>query len=44
MTKESMKMFFNNLDLVSIWKHLSYKNIDEIKALLTELPYSKVIW
>lgn len=37
-------MFFTNYSLVLIWKYLSYKNIDEIKSLLTELSYSKVTW
>lgn len=41
-TKRSIKMFFNNPDLTSIRKYLSYKNVDKIKALLTELPYGKV--
>ena len=41
-TKRSIGMFFNNPDLVSMRKHLSYKIIDEIKALLIELPYGKV--
>ena len=43
-TKRSMGMFFNNLDLPPIQEYLSYKSIDEMRALLTELPYSKVIW
>lgn len=29
-TKRSMGMFFNNSDLASMQKHLSYKNINEI--------------
>lgn len=44
MTKGSIKMFFINPDLALIWKHLSYKSVDEMRALLTKLPYSKVIW
>ena len=27
-----------------MWEHLSYKSVDDIKALLTELPYGKVTW
>ena len=44
MTKGLMRIFFNNLDLVLIWKYLSYKSVDEIKALLIKLLYSKVTW
>ncbi len=44
MTKKSMGMFFNNPDLAPMRKHLSYKNVDEMRALLTELPYGKVSW
>ncbi len=44
MTKGSMGMFFNNPDLASMREHLSYKSVDEMKALLTELPYGKVTW
>ena len=44
MTKKSMRMFFNNLDLTLMQEHLSYKSVDEMRALLTELPYGKVIW
>ena len=44
MTKESMGMFFNNPDLAPIQKHLSYKSVDEMRALLTELPYNEVTW
>ena len=43
-TKGSIGIFFNNLDLAPMWEHLSYKSVDEIKALLTELPYGKVTW
>ena len=42
MTKSLMGRFFNNPDLVSICKHLSYKSVDEMKALITELLYGKV--
>ena len=44
MTNRSMEMFFNNLDLAPMLEYLSYKSVDEIKALLTKLPYGKVIW
>ena len=44
MTKRSMEMFFNNPDLVPMREHLSHKSVDEMRALLTELPYGKVIW
>ena len=43
-TKKSIRMFFNNPDLVPIQEHLSYKSVDEIRVLLTELPYDKVTW
>ena len=43
-TKRSIEIFFNNSDLTSMQEHLSYKSIDEMKALLTELPYNKVTW
>lgn len=43
MTKELMEMFFNNLNLVLMREYLSYRNVDEMRALLTELPYGKVI-
>ncbi len=42
MTKRSMTMFFSNPTLAPMWDHLSYKNVDEMRALLTELPYGKV--
>ena len=44
MRKRLMTMFFSNPILILIWEHLSYKNIDKIKALLTKLLYGKVIW
>ena len=44
MTKESMGIFFNNPDLAPIWEHLSYKRVDKMRALLTELLYDKVTW
>ena len=37
-----MIIFFSNPILAFIWKHLSYKNVDEMRALLTELLYGKV--
>ena len=42
MSKESMDMFFSNLDLVPMWKRLNYKNVNKMQALLTKLPYGKV--
>ncbi len=39
-----MIMFFSNSTLVPMWEHLSYKNVDEMRALLTKLPYGKVTW
>ena len=44
MLKESIGMFFNNPDLAPMQQHLSYKNMDKIKTLLTELPYGKITW
>ena len=42
MTKKLITMFLSNPTLAPIWEHLSYKNVDKIKALLTELLYNKV--
>lgn len=42
MTKKSIEILFNYFNLVPIWKHLNYKNIDKMKALLTKLLYNKV--
>ena len=42
--KGSIGIFLNNLDLAHIWEHLSYKSVDELRALLKELPYNKVTW
>lgn len=42
MIKKLIIIFFSNSTLVSMWKHLSYKNIDKIRALLTKLSYNKV--
>ena len=39
-----MGMFFNNPDLAPMQQHLSYKNVNKMRALLTELPYVKVTW
>ena len=44
MIKGLMEMFFNNPDLAPIWKYLSYKNMDKIRPLLTELLYGKITW
>ncbi len=44
MTKGSMTIFFSNPTLAPMREHLSYKNVDEMRALLTELLYSKVTW
>ncbi len=44
MTKGLMIMFFSNPTLASMWEHLSYKNVDKMKTLLTKLPYGKVTW
>lgn len=44
MTKKSIEIFFKNLNLAMMQKHLNYKNVNKIKALLIELLYSKVIW
>lgn len=43
MTKNLMKIFLNNLDLVPIQEYLSYKNMDEINLLLIKLAYNKII-
>ena len=39
-----MIMIFSNLTLIPIQEYLNYKNVDKIKVLLIELPYSKVTW
>ena len=45
MTKELMTIFLvTNLTLTTMWEHLSYKNMDKMKALLTQLSYYQVIW
>ena len=36
MTKRSIGIFFNNPDLALIWEYLSYKSVDEMRALLTK--------
>lgn len=38
-TKESIEIFFNNLNSILLQKYLSYKNIEKITALLTKLLY-----
>ncbi len=40
--KGSMTMFFSNPTLAPMREHLSYKSVDEMRALLIELPYGKV--
>lgn len=42
MIKNLITMFITNPNLASMQKHLSYINVDKIKAFLTKLPYSKV--
>ena len=41
-TKKLMTIFFNNPILPPMQKYLTYKNMDKIKAWLTELPYDKI--
>lgn len=36
-------MLFNDSDLAHMQEQLSFKNMDEMQALLTELLYGKVI-
>ena len=44
MIKELMTIFLvTNLTLTPMRKYLSYKNVDKMKALLTELSYYQVI-
>lgn len=40
--KKLRQFFLNNLDLAFIWNYLNYKNVDKIRALLTELPYDTI--
>lgn len=42
--KELINIFFNNPNFVLMQQYLSYKNLDKIKMLLTELLYNKVTW
>lgn len=42
MIKESIKIFFNNIDLVFMQEYLSYKILNKMKTLLTKLLYKKV--
>lgn len=39
-----MGIFINNPDLAPMQQHLSYKNVDEMRVMLIELPYNKVTW
>lgn len=41
--KRSIDMFFSNFNLASIKKQLSYKNVNKMQVLLTELQYNNVI-
>ena len=41
-SKGSIGMFYNNLDLVPMQQYLSYKNVNKMKTLLIKLLYSKV--
>ena len=44
MLKGLIDMFFNNFDLAPMQKHLSHKNINKMRTLLTKLLYGSVIW
>lgn len=44
MIKESIAIFLTYLDLVLMQEYLSYKNVDNIWILLTELLYNKITW
>ena len=37
-------MLFSHPDLAPMRQYLSYKNVDKMKILLTELPYSEETW
>ena len=39
-----MRIFFNNPDLAPIREHFSFKSVDEMRALLTDLLYAKITW
>ncbi len=39
-----MAIFFRNTTLAPMREYLSYKNVEEIRVLLTELPYGQIIW
>ena len=41
-TKRSMTISFSNPTLAPMQKHLNYKNMGKIRALLTKLQYGKV--
>ena len=42
MMKKLITMFFSNPTLALMREYLSYKNVDKMGALLTELLYGKV--
>ena len=42
MMKGLMRIFFNNPGLVLMREYFSYKSVDKMRILLTELLYSKV--
>lgn len=44
MSKRLIEIFFSNPYLALMQKQLSYKNMDKIRTLLIELPYSKITW
>ena len=37
-----MEIFFNNLNLAPMQKHLSYKSVNKMSIWLTELQYGKI--
>ena len=39
-----MEIFFNIPNLAPIQEYLSYKSVDKMRALLTELAYDNVTW
>lgn len=43
MSELSIGEFFYNPDLISMQGQLSYENVDEMRVLLTNLLYDKVI-
>ena len=42
MRKGTITIFLSNPILAHICKHLSFKNVDKISALLIDLPFNKV--